>query len=105
MSTRGGAVPRWSEDGSKLFYLEPNQVGQPLAMMSVTIKESVEAGLTLGRPERLFQTPLRISQGRDYDVASKGRFLFNVPTTEPPPPPLTVILNWLEILAARRAGS
>ena len=65
----------------------------------------VEARLRLGPPERLFQTGLRNTEGRDYDVAAGGRFLFNVPSSEPPAVPITVILNWPEILAARRAGS
>ena len=98
-STRGGAVPRWSQDGRELFYLAPD-----LTLMSVSI-ESVEGRLRLGSPKRLFQTELRNAEGRDYDVAAGGRFLFNVPTAEPPAAPITVILNWLEILAARRAGS
>ena len=99
VSTRGGVVPRWSPDGRELFYLAPD-----LTLMSVSI-ESVEARPRLGPPERLFQTGLRNTEGRDYDVAAGGRFLFNVPSSEPPVVPITVILNWPEILAARRAGS
>ena len=73
--------------------------------MSVSI-ESVEARPRLGPPERLFQTGLRNTEGKDYDVAAGRRFLFNVlPTTEPPAVPITVILNWPKILAALRAGS
>jgi len=99
VSTRGGGVPRWSPDGRELFYLAPD-----LTLMSVSI-ESVDARLRLGPPERLFQTELRNTEGRDYDVAAGGRFLFNVPSSEPPAVPITVILNWPEILAATRAGS
>ena len=99
VSTRGGVVPRWSPDGRELFYLAPD-----LTLMSVSI-ESVEARPRLGPPERLFQTGLRNTEGRDYDVAAGGRFLFNVPSSEPPAVTITVIQNWPEILAARRAGS
>jgi serine/threonine-protein kinase len=95
VSTRGGVVPRWSPDGRELFY-----VGPDLALMSVSV-EPVGARVRLGTPERLFQTRLGTAAGRDYDVATGGRFLFNVPTSEQPVVPITVILNWTRITPAR----
>jgi Tol biopolymer transport system component len=96
VSTRGGFVPRWSPDGREVFYIGPD-----LALMSVSV-EPVGGRLRLGTPERLFQTRLRTAARRDYDVAAGGRFLFNVPTSEQPVVPITVILNWTRIFNPAR---
>jgi dipeptidyl aminopeptidase/acylaminoacyl peptidase len=91
VSTRGGAVPRWSTDGRELFYFAPD-----LTLMSVKI-EFIDWKLRLGTPRPLFSTPLRYGEGEEYDVASNGSFLFNVASSERPPAPITVILNWPRI--------
>ena len=85
VSTAGGVYPVWRPDGKELYYLNPAG-----AMMAAPITVT---GSTLepGAPAVLF--PTRIVGGgtdtellgRQYDVATDGRFLINTELTAPPP--------------------
>jgi len=93
VSTGGGVNHRWSRDGKEIFFL-----GADGSLMAAMLK----GGSTpeTGAPRRLFeartfsgsQTVFGFKQ--QYDVASDGRFLMNVPAAEDAAAPLTLVLNW-----------
>jgi Tol biopolymer transport system component len=92
VSTAGGIVPMWRPDGKELYYLNPEG-----AMMAAPV--AVTGGtFALGAPVELF--PTRIygggvdgQQGRQYDVASDGRFLINT-VLNSASAPITLLMNW-----------
>jgi hypothetical protein len=87
ISGPGGAQPRWSRDGRRLFYLTPHR-----KMMAVDFDPKTG---TAGLATVLFQTriaALNLS-GFQYDVAADGRFLiYAFPAGDSSP--LTVISGW-----------
>ena len=89
ISTTGGFEPRWRADGRELYYLSEDR-----KLMAV----SVSPGPSFGVPEVLFQTrvlPGVTAQRVRFVPARDGkRFLINTQTGEPPPNPITVVLNW-----------
>jgi Tol biopolymer transport system component len=93
-SVNGGVKPRWNRDGSVLFYVTPNG-GR---LMSVTVKRAGST-LQLGNPEYRFTHPAFEGNG-EYEVADDGRFLLNVPLTDQPDPPVTVIVNWAWLVSS-----
>ncbi len=91
VSSDGGSRPRWSPDGSEVFYLSALPDSH---VMAVSVKES-GAELQPGAPVSLFPAKLpSLEEFRSYDVASGGRFLMNLATTERSVLPITVIHNW-----------
>jgi Tol biopolymer transport system component len=92
VSNNGGTVPRWSRDGTELFFISKDQ-----QMMSVSIDASGEPGI----PRPLFRLPLGYVPGRSYTVASDGRFLLRVGPEPTAFPEINVILNWSSTLASR----
>jgi Tol biopolymer transport system component/predicted Ser/Thr protein kinase len=97
VSIAGGAQPTWRADGTELFY-----VGADSRMMSVSV-ESGSASLKVGVPKPLFQTRLELdSFQQQYDVSTDGkRFLLEQPLDESASVPITVIVNWPELLKKR----
>ena len=94
VSIDGGIQPRWSRDGTELFYLAAdNQI------MAVEIRSDA-GGLRPGARTALFNSPqlggfrniLRFRQ--QYDVAPGGRFLINVPVAAGPIAPIIIVHNW-----------
>jgi hypothetical protein len=86
-------VPVWRADGRELHYLAPNG---DMMVTPITIRA---ATLEVGKPARLF--PTRIyggghdsGQGRQYDVATDGRFLINTVLDEAVTAPITLIQHW-----------
>ncbi len=79
----------WSRDGKELYYLDYEG-----RMMSVTIQPGNPP--TFGAPRPLFKTRLTLSgEIEQYDVTADGqRFVMLVPTHDPPPAILNVVLNW-----------
>ncbi|HVS66735.1 MAG TPA: protein kinase [Thermoanaerobaculia bacterium] len=75
ISNEAGAQPRWSRDGTELFFRGP------AGLMRVEV--STDGGFRAGRPELLFQGPLGPMTGvtvpgysfPDYDVGPDGRFV------------------------------
>ena len=72
-----GMEPRWSHDGSELYYLTLD--GKLMA-----VRVQTDKGLSVGKPSLLFQTPLKgmspIPYPTRYDVAPDGqRFLMITP--------------------------
>jgi hypothetical protein len=97
VSTHGGTHPRWRRsDGKELFYLD----GRGNTLMAVTVNgdsHTFEAAV----PVALFDVPVgRFRSGPfngmyHYDVTADGqRFLVNTLVEAPPPPPITIVLNW-----------
>ena len=93
-SVDGGGKPRWSSDGSELYYARGG------ALMSVSF--STGQGATLGQPQQLFEAE-DLSSGTStptYDVSADGqRFLMIAPVagdTEAAPPKIRIVQNWQE---------
>jgi Tol biopolymer transport system component len=88
VSTAGGEFPRWRGDGRELYYLA---AGNTLTAVAVA---GTAAAFQAGAPQHLFKVNLPPGPGYPYDVTPDGqRFLFN--TEVAPPPPVTVVVNWM----------
>jgi Tol biopolymer transport system component len=77
VSTAGGAFPKWRSDGRALFYQSLD--GQVMIAPIAASPTDVQAGtpVTIFRPS-LFGSGTDVNLGRQWDVASDGRFLANV---------------------------
>ena len=96
VSASGGWWPRWSRDGTRIFYVTSE------AMYEVAVRASA-AGVELSRPRRLFSRPVPAdAHGPDgFDVAADGRFLVLDREAPPRERMATIVLNW----SPPRAGS
>ena len=85
----GGGQPRWSDDGSEIFYVE----GDTLIATDVSTKPRFSVK---GR-QRLFQSAkLRGWLTPNYDVSRDGnRFVVVEPVGEGPRPTIKIVQNWL----------
>src|SRR5262249_2203803 len=89
VSSNGGVFPRWSADGKRLFYMSVNS---DLMAMDVHAGASFQTGV----PQRLFSA---LVPGLWSVSPSGDRFLLVRPNTSPgPPPPFTMVLNWMSKL-------
>ncbi len=87
ISAAGGQQPRWSDDGSRLFYLAPDRT---LMSVDLTIGSSVESST----PRPLFVAPISLASDR-YAVSGDGeRFLMPTVAGGTGVPPITVITGW-----------
>ena len=93
VSADGGQVPRWSHDGSELFFL----TGDDTALMAAPVTS--RGGFRVGTPVRLFRAPFMNSG--DYDVW-QGRFLFTAEEGIVRRNPLSLVVNWTGL--ADKAG-
>jgi dipeptidyl aminopeptidase/acylaminoacyl peptidase len=94
VSTGGGHYPRWSRDGTELFYIARDNY-----LMSVPVKTA--GRFTAGKPEKLFHLPISFASFYriPYAVANDSRrFLVAVPEGEGSANRLVVVTNWLESL-------
>ena len=90
VSPDGGSEPVWAKNGRELYYL------QDKFMMAVAVDTAT--GFNFKPAARLFETShIRSNQPPSYDVAPDGRFVVLKPHTTPDEP-ITVILNWTEML-------
>lgn len=88
ISSGGGAVPRWRDDGKEIFYITEDG-----KVMSAELKSdsSFENVVT----KQLFQLDIKRASGYPFTVASDGsRFLINTPAEANNPAPMVVVLNW-----------
>ena len=94
ISTAGGFLPRWRDDGKELYYVNRDQ---RLVAVSVTATAN---GLDVGASRQLFQMPNTIVSRSNYDVTADGqRILLNAYTVDSAVvPPLTMIVNWTAAL-------
>jgi hypothetical protein len=86
VSAAGGSMPRWSMDGTELFFLT-----QDFTLMAVSIKRAGPS-LEIGPPNPLFVTGLY--SGAYYSVSTDGRFLMEDPKADPFWNRIAIILNW-----------
>lgn len=85
-----GVAPRWSQDGSQLYFIGSS------SMMVVEVE--TEPTLTLGNPKPLFKyTYFSIVPGHDYDVHPDGRFLM-IKQAGSRLNTINIVLNWFEEL-------
>lgn len=87
ISEPGGAQPRWSRDGRRLFYIAPDRKLMAVDFDPMARRASV--------PRELFNTRILAPNlfGFQYDVAPDGRFLVNAFQLGNPAP-LTLITGW-----------
>ena len=94
VSTEGGRAPRWSADGTKIFYLERNR------LMSVTFTFSGEDELHLGVPEPATARPVtfqgNVNAGSVYNP-HEDRFLVIESETQSRRE-ISIVVNWTEEL-------
>ena len=88
VSTGGGQYPRWSRDGTEIFFLAPDN-----RLMAAAVNgkgTSFESGAV----KTLFETRVAIV-GSPYAVSPDGqRFLINTLPGQVNSAPITVVLNW-----------
>ena len=96
VSTGGGTLPSWSDDGDALYYLDLSE-----GLYSAAISAS-ELGAS--PPEFLFQTPIvrgpdptRDSYGA-YEVFDEGQQFLIAQPTHYAAMPLNIVLNWTSLL-------
>ena len=100
-SVEGGIRHRWRSDGTELFFVNRG------ALMAVPV--STDAGFTLGRPQRLFDSPdlSGLNNTPYYDVSADGQRFVTVASLdeiqpgaaergEPEPPKIRIVQNWYE---------
>jgi len=92
VSTNGGALPLWRDDGKELFYLTDDG-----RVMSAEIKSG--AKIESGVPQQLFQTRIKFTADYPYAINPDGsRFLINIPAETNDAAPMIVVLNWTAAL-------
>ena len=96
ISSGGGFLPLWRDDGKELFYLTEDG-----KLMSAEIQ--TEGAFASDVPKQLFQTEIKLIAGYPYAVAPGGaRFLVNTPAEANNPAPMTVVLNWTATLKQKQ---
>jgi hypothetical protein len=86
VSTDGGRMPIWLQDGRELFYRKGGKL--------IAVSVEVEPELRFGTPRELFDEPaLEV-----FDVSGDGRFLAIESPELPPVTHLNVVLNFFEEL-------
>ncbi len=93
VSVDGGNDPRWSRDGTEVFFVAPNRT-----LMASTVR-SIGDSAEPGPPKVLFRSEgFRWGWGNrnlsSYEVAADGRFLVSVPAEEPGARPIVAVLDW-----------
>jgi serine/threonine-protein kinase len=99
ISTDGGTEPRWSRDGTELFYRQ----GDQMMVVDVGLGEEFRAS----KPRHLFEGRFEVGVigNPDYDVTADGqRFLMVKRSEASAPVALNVILNWDQELEQLLAG-
>ena len=96
VSLEGGQRPMWRADGRELYYLAPDGGLVAVAVTPAPV-------LTIGSRQRLFTAPVDPTFGTPgamlFDAVPSGeRFVMLVPTSSVPQP-VTVIMNWRQLLA------
>ena len=105
ISTEGGNSPRWSRDGSELFYRSENWV------VAVSVSAEGES-FRAGKPQRLFEGPYLSPGGvsEAFEVTPDGqRFILLRPSEQEAGSynDVTFIFNWFEEIRqlTQQAGS
>ena len=94
ISRAGGRFPRWSGDGTELFFQDPE--GGIVAVPMDLAGEKFSAG----EPQRLFQSFMLSGSMGDFVPTRAGdRFLVVVQAVHEAP--MSLFLNWMDALATR----
>ena len=92
--SEGGGEPRWSPDGTELFYRSGNQ------LMAVSVQ--TDPTFRAGRPEVLFQGPYQGAGNpaglQYYDISPDGERFLMTKTAVQEAGQINVVLNWFEEL-------
>jgi len=97
VSPSGGFEPIWSSDGREIYYRENRK------LMALAV-EAGSGEFSFKSPVALFDTT-SASEGQppSYDVLPDGRFIMFT-RQEELDAPISVVVNWSELLTARAAG-
>ena len=73
VSFGGGAWPRWSADGGRLYYRRERDV--------MVVEVDTDPAIRMGTPAKLFareftRRPMAMDRPQGFDVSADGRFLF-----------------------------
>ena len=101
ISTHTGDFPRWSHDGTELFYIERAEDNS--RVMAVPVK-SGRGLFEAGKPKLLFEFRGLVSSAQgSYDVAPDGRFIFikREKMEEVDRTHLRLIFNWFDEVRAK----
>jgi serine/threonine protein kinase len=91
VSTSGGSAPVWSRDGRELYYYSRDN--NKIMAVEITPGKQFQFGI----PKALF--PVRFSAGTGrFEVSKDGHFLVPAAVEQDPSAPMTVVLNWPEML-------
>lgn len=93
ISSGGGLEPRWSRNGNELFYFSGRK------LMAVDVKTA--SGFSAGVPHELFEPSVQAgwtNDGHRWRVAPDGTFMVLTFPPELANYPITVIVNWPELL-------
>ena len=84
--------PAWRPDGKELYYLNPAgmMMAAPITVSGATFAPGAPVVLF---PTRIYGGGVDVQQGRQYDVASDGRFLINT-ELDSAAAPITLLMNW-----------
>jgi len=86
ISSNGGAFPRWSLDGKRLFYVS-------MSSELTAIDVQTGSGFGYGAPQRVFGG---VPPAQWSPTPRGDQFLFlRLPSNAGPPPPFTMVLNWM----------
>ena len=98
VSTGGGMYPRWSADGSEIYFMTPDSMLMAAPVAGGSGRLGTGPPFKAGRPVPLFTARLGDDRSTSlvrppYAVSGDGRFLINEPV-ESPTTPITLLLNW-----------
>jgi Tol biopolymer transport system component len=102
VSSGGGQMPKWSPDGSEIYYVDPD-----FNLMAVSFE--TQGSVATGNPRRLFTAPQaaadllsNLNPSTDLMAALGDRFLFNSAIDAAASQRVEIVLNWIaEIERAR----
>jgi eukaryotic-like serine/threonine-protein kinase len=95
ISTTGGQEPVWSRDGRELYYYSLDN-----KIMAVDTKPAgpKSSQLQFGVPRPLFEVRILTNDSPNFDVSQDGRFLLPALVEQQGSTPMTVVLNWPQLL-------
>jgi serine/threonine protein kinase len=91
VSIGGGIAPVWNRDGSELYYYSRDG-----KVMAAVIKPGAQFDHETPKP--LFPVNLSIVPNASFDVSKDGHFLLPALAEQSASAPMTVVLNWPELL-------